>query len=108
MKRKSSVYLKLLLSYLGILIIPILVALGIYGRTWQVIRTQTARINENLLYMVQKEIDSEIKNIHKIESRLALDNMIQNLSKKREGHFDLKDQQSLYYLYTDLRMIDVY
>ena len=107
MKRKSSVYLKLLLSYLGILIIPILVALGIYGRAWQVIRTQTARINENLLYMVQKEIDSEIKNIHKIESRLALDNMIQNLSKKREGHFDLKDQQSLYYLYTDLRMIDV-
>ena len=108
MKRRSSVYLKLLLSYLGILMIPILVALGIYGKAWQVIRAQTAQTNENLLYMVQKEVDSEIKNIHKIESRLALDNTIQNLSKKREeGQFDRKDQQLLYYLYTDLRMIDV-
>ena len=57
--------------------------------------------------MVQKEIDSEIRNIHKIESRLALDNIRKIFRKKREGHFDLKDQQSLYYLYTDLRMIDV-
>ena len=32
MKRKSRVYLKLLLSYVAILIIPILVATGIYGR----------------------------------------------------------------------------
>ena len=108
MRRKSRVFLKLLLSYLGILIIPILVAFGVYGRAWQVIRAQAARTNENLLCMVQKEIDSEIKNIHKIESRLALDNVIQNLSKKRgEGQFGLKDQQSLYYLYMDLRMIDV-
>lgn len=105
MKRKSKVYLKLFLSYLGILIIPILVAGGIYGRVWQIMRAQTSRINENLLNMVQQEIDNEIKNIQKIESRLALDNGIQNLSKERE--FQPENQQSLYHLYNELRIISV-
>lgn len=105
MKRKSKVYLKLFLSYLGILIIPILVAGGIYGRVWQIMRAQTSRINENLLNMVQQEIDNEIKNIQKIESRLALDNGIQNLSKERE--FQPENQQSLYHLYNELRIIRV-
>lgn len=82
MKRKSRVYLKLLLSYVAILIIPILVATGIYGRVWHIIRGQASRTNENLLNTVKQEIDSEIKNIQKIESRLALDSEIQNLSKK--------------------------
>ena len=105
MKRKSKVYLKLFLSYLGILVIPILVAGGIYGRVWQIMRAQTSRINENLLNMVQQEIDNEIKNIQKIESRLALDNGIQNLSKERE--FQPENQQSLYHLYNELRIISV-
>lgn len=105
MKRKSRVYLKLLLSYVAILIIPILVATGIYGRVWHIIRGQASRTNENLLNTVKQEIDSEIKNIQKIESRLALDSEIQNLSKKES--FSIKNQQSLYYLYDDLRIIDV-
>lgn len=106
MKRKSKVYLKLFLSYLGILIIPILVAGGIYGRVWQIIRAQTSRINENLLSMVQQEIDNEIKNIQKIESRLALDNGVQNLSQQK-GSFSLKNQPSLYHLYNELKIISV-
>ncbi len=106
MKKKSSVYLKLFLSYIGILLIPIVVAFGVYGRARQVIQKQAAEINGNLLSIVQHEIDSEIRNIQKIESRLALDSEIQNLSKKR-GSFSSKNQQSLYYLYRDLHMIDV-
>jgi len=72
MKRKSRVYLKLLLSYVAILIIPILVATGIYGRVWHIIRGQASRTNENLLNTVKQEIDSEIKNIQKIEAAWLL------------------------------------
>lgn len=65
------------LSYLGILIIPMVLAMLLYTYTFRIIRHQVEDMNENLMVMAQKELDQEIDNIQKIAIRMALDSKVQ-------------------------------
>ena len=40
MKKKSEVYFQMFLSYLGILVIPMILAMVLYAYTFQIIRSQ--------------------------------------------------------------------
>lgn len=77
MKKKSKVYIRMFLSYLGILIIPMVLAMLLYTYTFRIIRHQVEDMNENLMVMAQKELDQEIDNIQKIAIRMALDSKVQ-------------------------------
>ena len=77
MKKKSKVYIRMFLSYLGILIIPMVLAMLLYTYTFRIIRHQAEDMNENLMVMAQKELDQEIDNIQKIAIRMALDSKVQ-------------------------------
>ena len=77
MKKKSKVYIRLFLSSLGILIIPMVLAMLLYTYTFRFIRHQAEDMNENLMVMAQKELDQEIDNIQKIAIRMALDSKVQ-------------------------------
>ena len=84
-------------SYLGILVIPMALAMVLYIYTFRVITGQAETMNENLLVMVKNEIDNEMDNIWKITSRLALDSKIQQTANVK-GAYDANDQINLYHI----------
>lgn len=106
MKRKPRVYVQMLLSYLGMLMIPIVAAAVIYGYSSQMIRNQAEKMNDTLLEMIQKELDQQIGDVQKIAARLAMDTGVQSASKVK-GRFGTQDQMTLYYLYNDLQSLNM-
>lgn len=105
-KKKSKVYFQMFLSYLVILVIPMMLAMALYVYTFHIIRSQAEEMNKNLLIMVKNELDYEIENIRKIASRLALDDGIQVASNVKD-EFTSKDQMNLYHIYTELLSINM-
>lgn len=106
MRKKSKVYVRMLLSYLGILLIPILLGFLIYIVTLNVIKSQSARMNDNMLEMVQREIDQRMEEIGKSSSRLAMDNKVQKASMVKTK-FETSDQIMLYDIFKDLSNLSV-
>lgn len=53
MKRRPKVYIQMFLSYLGMLLIPIVGAAVIYGCSSQAIREQAEGMNDTLLMLIQ-------------------------------------------------------
>lgn len=106
MRKKSKIYLHMFFSYLGILVIPMALAMVLYIYTFRVITGQAETMNENLLVMVKNEIDNEMDNIWKITSRLALDSKIQQTANVK-GAYDANDQINLYHIYEEAQSINV-
>lgn len=98
---KSKVYIKMFLSYLGMLLLPILLGTVIYAAAFNVMKEQSAKMNENMLEMVQWQIDQRMAEINKIASRLAMDSKIQKASMVK-GKFQTDDQFMLYDIFKDL------
>lgn len=94
------------LSYLVILVIPMLLAMALYFYTFHIIRSQAEEMNKNLLIMVKNELDYEIENIRKIASRLALDDRVQMASNVKK-QFTSQDQMNLYYIYMECLSINM-
>lgn len=105
-KKKSKVYFQMFLSYLGILVIPMILAMVLYAYTFQIIRSQAEEMNKNLLIMVKNELDYEIENLQKIASRLALDDRVQMAANVKKN-FTSQDQMNLYYIYTECLSINM-
>lgn len=106
MRKKSKVYFHMFLSYLGILAIPMLLAMVLYLYTFRVISGQAERMNENLLVMVKNEIDYQIENIWKNASRIALDDRVLQLANVK-NKFGSADQMNLYYLYEQCKAVNM-
>lgn len=104
MKNRSKVHLKLFLSYVGILSVPILLGIAIYGYTFLSVRRQAEKLNTSLLTVVQRDLDKEIDNIQKISARMALDGNVQMASRVKKD-FGKEDQLLLYHLFNDLQAI---
>lgn len=98
---KSKVYIKMFLSYLGMLLLPILLGTVIYAAAFNVMKEQSAKMNENMLEMVRRQIDQRMAEINKIASRLAMDSKIQKASMVK-GKFQTDDQFMLYDIFKDL------
>lgn len=74
MRKGSKIYLQMFLSYLGILVIPMIMAMTLYFYTLKIIVGQAEEMNENLLVMVKNELDYEIENVwKKMSGRLPAD-----------------------------------
>lgn len=104
MGKKSKMYLQMFLSYLGILVIPMILAMALYLYTLKIISGQAEEMNGNLLVMVKNELDYEIENIRKIASRLALDDRVL-LAGNVRGEFASEDQMNLYYIFNECQSI---
>lgn len=106
MKKKSSVYFRMFLSYICILVIPLALAMLLYGYTLSVIRKQSEKMNQNLLQMVQKELDEELDVAYKTSSRMALSDNVRVTAGVR-GEFKPKDQMNLYYIYDECERVNL-
>lgn len=104
MGKKSKMYFHMFLSYLGILVIPMLLAMVLYLYTLKIISNQAGEMNGNLLIMVKNELDYEVENIRKIASRLALDDRVL-LAANVKGDFTSEDQMNLYYIFEECQSV---
>lgn len=101
-KLNSRMFIKLILSYLGMLLVPVVIAGGLYWQIRNVTIRQAETINHNLLVQIQQELDQEMRNIQKIQNRLALD---ENVNAIEENHSVFDARWSLYNLHNRLRMM---
>lgn len=102
----KTVLLKWFLSYIFILIIPILLSIGIYIYSLRITNEQSNKMNDSLMEMVKMEIDNHINEINKIFDRIALDSDVQSASNIK-GRFMAKDQYLLYHLVNNLQNINL-
>jgi len=100
--KRRKVYFKLYLSYIIILILPIVIGFIIYFQALQTSREQTDFLNRSLMQMIKKECDSRIGEVKRNLNRLALDRRVQILSNVK-GSFLPKNQYTLYTLFDDLQ-----
>lgn len=104
MGKRSKMYFHMFLSYLGILVIPMVLAMALYLYTLKIISGQAEEMNGNLLVMVKNELDYEVENVRKIASRLALDDRVLLAGNVRRD-FTSQDQMNLYYIFEECQSV---
>lgn len=104
MGKRSKMYFHMFLSYLGILVIPMVLAMALYLYTLKIISGQAEDMNGNLLVMVKNELDYEVENVRKIASRLALDDRVLLAGNVRRD-FTSQDQMNLYYIFEECQSV---
>jgi AraC-like DNA-binding protein len=101
MEKKLGVYLNMFLSYLGILAIPILAGGVIYWLALGVTKSQTDKMNDNLLTMVQRELDYKVEEVIKVTNSVAMNSKVEELASVK-GELSPENRLMMYYLYQDL------
>lgn len=94
------------LSYLAILVIPMILAMALYVYTFRIIRGQAEEMNGNLLIMVKNELDYQMENIRKNASRMALDDRVLQAANVK-NRFTAADQLNLYYLFEECQAVNM-
>jgi hypothetical protein len=74
--KKRSVFLSWLVSYLIILIVPVLFSITVYNESEKIIHNEINRANAAILKQVQQSIDSRMSSIESMAMDLALNNRI--------------------------------
>lgn len=99
--KRRKVYFKLYLSYIIILLLPILIGFIIYFQTLKSSREQADSLNRSLMQIVKNECDNQVKGVMRNLSRIAFDTRVQTLSNVK-GRFQGENQYTLFSLYSDL------
>ncbi len=107
MKSKiKTLLIKWFLSYLFILVIPIILSIGIYMYSLQITKNQSNKMNDALMGSVKVEIDNHINEIKKLFTRIALDKDAQSATIIKD-HVTSKDQILLYHLVNTLKNLNM-
>lgn len=97
---KTQIYIKIFISYIIVLCIPIVWGLLLYAQTLKQSREQAETINQNLMGIVKTECDNKMSQTIQTLDRIAMDRNIQILSARKE--FETNDQYTLWTVYQDL------
>jgi AraC-like DNA-binding protein len=71
-KKRSSVFISWLLSYLFVLLVPILISSFIYVKSFHTVEEQIDLTNKALLKQVQETLDNQIKDVMRIAWQIYL------------------------------------
>jgi len=82
--RKNNLFIKLLISFGIVTIIPISISFITYFLTSGLIRTEITRANYALLTQVQTEIDSRIYDIYRLFDQIALNPDVRSVTAAKE------------------------
>ncbi|MCL2378312.1 MAG: AraC family transcriptional regulator [Defluviitaleaceae bacterium] len=82
--RKNNLFIKLLLSFVIVTVIPIVFSFITYFLTSGLIRTEITRANYVLLSQVQTEIDSRIYDIYRLFDQIALNPDVRSVTAAKE------------------------
>jgi AraC-like DNA-binding protein len=67
-----SIVIKWLISYLSVLLVPIMISGIIYTATWHVVESEVNRANESLLRQMEQAIDNNLGGIKRLSVEMAL------------------------------------
>lgn len=104
-RRGKKVYIKWFLSYMAILLPPIMIGFVVYTHTLKANREQAERLNQSLMQIVKNEFDNQINEVMKCLNRIAMDSSVHLLSNAK-GSFEPKDQYYMYTLYDNVMNIN--
>ncbi|MNI00035.1 HTH-type transcriptional regulator YesS [compost metagenome] len=88
-KRRSIIF-SWLLSYVAILLVPVLISIFTYTQTNQTIIDEINRSNNLIIAKVQKDMDSQLEDINRMSVEIALNPQVQELLNIKES---LKPEQ---------------
>lgn len=104
-RRRKKVYIKWFLSYVAILLPPIMIGFVIYTHTLKANREQAERLSQSLMQIVKNEFDNQVNEVTKCLNRIAMDPDVHLLSNAK-GRFQPKDQYHMYTLYNSVMNIN--
>ncbi|OXM85747.1 helix-turn-helix domain-containing protein [Paenibacillus rigui] len=67
-----SIVFNWLISYISVLLVPIVVSAFIYTATWHVVESEVNRANESLLRQMEQAIDGNLSGIERLSVEMAL------------------------------------
>ncbi|WP_179281326.1 helix-turn-helix domain-containing protein [Paenibacillus sp. XY044] len=79
-KYNRSVIVTWLISYITVLMVPILISFVLYFITYQQVKTETNRSNALLLEQMEMSIDSKLKGLEQLSLEIALNRNISSFS----------------------------
>lgn len=104
--KNRSVFLTWMLSYISVLLVPILISGVIYGATLHVVMTEINRANQSILLQMEQAIDSQFRGIERLSLEVSLN--------KRIGAFITADASlsdsnhyEVYEIANDLRVYEI-
>ncbi|WP_169082406.1 helix-turn-helix domain-containing protein [Paenibacillus sp. PL91] len=74
--RTRSVIITWLISYISVLLVPIIISGIIYTATWHVVASEVNRANESLLNQMEQAIDSNLLDIERLSTEMTLSNRL--------------------------------
>lgn len=104
-RRRKKVYIQWFLSYVAIMLPPIIIGFIVYTHTLQANRLQAERLNKSLMQVVKNEFDNQVNEVTRCLNRFAMDANVHLLSNAR-GKFHPQDQYNLYTLYNNVMNVN--
>ncbi|MCR2806794.1 AraC family transcriptional regulator [Paenibacillus soyae] len=104
--KDRSVFMTWLLSYLSVLLVPILISGVIYGATLSVVKTEMNRANQSILLQMEQAIDNQFKGIESLSVEVGLNRRISNFMTIGSALSD-SDHYAVYQIANDLRVYEI-
>ncbi|MFK7692040.1 helix-turn-helix domain-containing protein [Paenibacillus sp. HJGM_3] len=73
---KRSVIVTWLISYISVLLVPMMISGAVYAATWHVVESEVTRANESLLQQTEQAIDSNLRGIERLSVEIALNKQV--------------------------------
>ncbi|TYP69867.1 AraC family transcriptional regulator [Paenibacillus methanolicus] len=104
--KNRSVFLTWMLSYVSVLLVPILISGVIYGATLNVVKAEMNRANQSILQQMEQAIDSQFKGIESLSLEVSLNRRIAAFMKADAALSD-SDHYEIYQIANDLRVYEM-
>jgi len=104
--KNRSVFLTWMLSYVSVLLVPILISGVIYGATLNVVKAEINRANQSILLQMEQAIDSQFKGIESLSLEVSLNRRIAAFISADTNLSD-SDHYDIYQIANDLRVYEI-
>lgn len=104
--KNRSVFLTWMLSYISVLLVPILISGVIYGATLNVVKAEINRANQSILVQMEQAIDSQFKGIENLSLEVSLNRRIASFISADPMLSD-SDHYEIYQIANDLRVYEI-
>ncbi|MDF2837058.1 MAG: hypothetical protein K0Q63_2698 [Paenibacillus sp.] len=105
-RKDRSVFMTWMLSYISVLLVPILISGVIYGATLSVVKTEMNRANQSILLQMEQAIDNQFKGIESLSLEVGLNRRISEFMTIGSALAD-SDHYAIYQIANDLRVYEI-
>jgi len=104
--KNRSVFLTWMLSYVSVLLVPVLISGIIYGATLHVVKTEINRANQAILLQMEQAIDNQFEGIESLSLEIGLNKRISAFV-SADADLSDSDHYGVYQIVNDLRVYEI-